>query len=129
MNRPYSCYLKQKMGQRLSGENALSAAKLARQTGITQQNLSRWLQEARSLPFSSPSRALRVWAVEQKAQIIARASELSGDSLARYLEGEGVKITHLKRWRSALDEAGEGPIGVTRRIRSLERELARKERA
>jgi len=129
MTRPFSCYLKQKMVERLSGTNAMSAAELARQTGITQQNLSRWLQEARSLPFSSPNRAVRAWTVEQKAQIIARSSELNGDLLATYLDGEGVKMAELRRWRSALDEAGEETVGVTKRIRSLERELARRDRA
>ena len=129
MTRHFSCYLKQKMVERLTGTNALSAARLARETGITQQNLSRWLQEARSLPFNSPGRIGRVWTVEQKARIIAQASELTGDSLATYLEGEGVKASQLKRWRVALDEAGEETVGVTKRIRSLERELARKDRA
>jgi transposase-like protein len=129
MTRPFSCYLKQKMVERLSGTNAMSAAELARQTGITQQNLSRWLQEATSLPFSSPSRAIRAWTVEQKAQIIALSSELDGDLLAAYLDREGVKTAELKRWRSALDEAGEESVGVTKRIRGLERELARRDRA
>jgi transposase-like protein len=129
MTRHFSCYLKQKMVERLTGTNALSAARLARETGITQQNLSRWLQEARSLPFNSPGRTGRVWTVEQKARIIAQASELTGDSLATFLEGEGVKAAQLKRWRVALGEAGEETVGVTKRIRSLERELARKDRA
>lgn len=129
MTRSFSCYLKQKMVERLSGTNAPSAAELARQTGITQQNLSRWLQEARSFPFSSPRRAILARTVEQKAQIIARSSELNGDLLAAYLDGEGVKMAELKRWRSALDEAGEDTVGVTKRIRGLERELARRDRA
>jgi transposase-like protein len=129
MTRHFSCYLKQKMVERLTGRDAMSAARLARETGITQQNLSRWLQEARSLPFNSPSRATRAWTVEQKARIIAHASELNGESLAAYLECEGVRVSQLKRWRVALDEAGEESVGVTKRIRSLERELARKDRA
>jgi hypothetical protein len=43
--------LKQQLVARLTGVNALSAAQLARETGITQQNLSRSLSEARSSPF------------------------------------------------------------------------------
>jgi transposase-like protein len=129
MTRHFSCYLKQKMVERLTGRDAMSAARLARETGITQQNLSRWLEEARSLPFNSPSRATPAWTVEQKARLIAHASELNGESLATYLECEGVKAAQLKRWRLALDEAGEESVGATKRIRSLERELARKDRA
>lgn len=42
---------KQKMVQRLTGRNAVRATQLAQETGVAQQNLSRWLQEARSLPI------------------------------------------------------------------------------
>ena len=51
MTRPFSVALKQQMVARLTGVNAVSAAQLARETGITQQNLSRWLSEARNSPF------------------------------------------------------------------------------
>jgi transposase len=130
MTRPFSLELRQKMVERLSGTNAMSAAQLARETGITQQNLSRWLEEARSLPLTSSSRsASRAWSVEQKARIVMHASELDGDLLATYLDGEGVKIAHLRRWRLALGDAGEETVGITKRIRRLERELARKEKA
>jgi hypothetical protein len=115
---------------RLSGANALSAAQLARETGITQQNLSRWLSEARSLPFVLPERAfVSSRTVEQKAQIIAQAAPLAGDQLAAYLQREGLKLGQLRRWRLALAEAGEESVGMTKRIRKLERELVRKERA
>jgi transposase len=127
MTRPFSSYLKQKMVERLVGRNAISAARLARETGITQQNLSRWLEEARSAPFASSS--YRAWTVEQKARIVARASELHGDLLTTYLDDEGLKMASLERWRRALDQAGEESVGMTKRIRRLERELARTERA
>jgi transcriptional regulator with XRE-family HTH domain len=39
------------MVARLTGANAISAAQLARESGVTQQNLSQWLSEARNLPF------------------------------------------------------------------------------
>jgi hypothetical protein len=53
VTRPYSLAFKQKMIERLTGKEARSAAQLSRQTGVRQQNLSRWLQEARSLPLVS----------------------------------------------------------------------------
>lgn len=130
MTSPFSFYLKQKMVARLAGKKAISAARLARETGISQQNLSRWLEEARTLPFAAATRGIaRAWTVEQKARIVSRASELDGQFLAAYLDGEGVKVALLKRWRLALDEAGEGTVGMTKCVRRLERELARKDRA
>ena len=50
MTRAYSPAFKQKMVSRLIGSDAVSALQLSRETGVRQQNLSRWLQEARSLP-------------------------------------------------------------------------------
>jgi hypothetical protein len=50
MTRPYSLAFKQKMLERLTGRDAVSARQLSLETGVRQQNLSRWLQEARSLP-------------------------------------------------------------------------------
>jgi transposase-like protein len=50
MTRPFSLAFKQQMIDRLTGKGALNPSQLARETGIPQQSLSRWLQEARSLP-------------------------------------------------------------------------------
>jgi hypothetical protein len=62
MTRPFSLAFKQKMIERLTGNDALSATQLSRQTGVRQQNLSRWLEEARSLPFvGSDVVARRKW--------------------------------------------------------------------
>lgn len=130
MTKAYSMALKQQMISRLVGVNAISAAQLARNSGISQQNLSRWLSEARSLPFWSPVNGIvPTWTVEQKARIIAQASRLTGNELATYLDKEGVKPSHFRRWRLALEEAGEESLGTTKRIRKLERELIRKDRA
>jgi transposase len=130
MTRPYSIAFKQKMVDRLTGKNALSAVQLARESGIRQQNLSRWLQEARSLPFvASNNRMDRGWTVEQKARVVTEASKLVGDQLTAHLEAHGVKLADFERWRIALENEGNGSAAAAKRIRQLERELARKEKA
>ena len=45
------------------------------------------------------------------------------------LEREGVKFAEFEQWRLALEEGGTASTATTRRIRKLERELARKEKA
>jgi transposase-like protein len=130
MTRAFSITFKRKMVERLTGKNALNPSQLARETGIRQQNLCRWLDEARSLPLVAfHKRIAREWTVEQKARIVAEASKLTGDQLVVFLESEGVKLAHFERWRLALEEDGQGSNATTRRIRKLERELARKEKA
>jgi transposase len=130
MTRPYSLAFKQKMVERLTGKNPLNQSQLARETGVRQQNLSLWLEQARSLPVvASEKRNVHRWSVEQKARILAEGSELTGDQLAAFLESSGVGLAEFERWRVALEEDGQGSSATTKRIRKLERELARKEKA
>jgi transposase len=131
MSKPFSVAFKHKMIQRLTGNNAVSALQLARETGVRQQNLSRWLQEARSLPIMTdkPKPVVREWTVEQKAHVLAGASHLDGEALTAYLQREGVKFAEYEQWRIALDEGGRASTVTHKRIRQLERELARKEKA
>ncbi len=131
MSRPFSVAFKQKMVQRLTGKNAVSASQLARETGVRQQNLSRWLEEARSVPImaDTPKPAVREWTVEQKARVLAEGSKLDGKELTAYLEREAVKFADYEQWRLALDEGGRASTSTIKRIRQLERELARKEKA
>jgi hypothetical protein len=47
VTKPFSLAFEQKMVSRLIGKDAVSARQLALETGLRQQTLSRWLQEAR----------------------------------------------------------------------------------
>ena len=130
MTKAYSIAFKQKMVERLTGKNAVNPSQLGREIGIRQQNLSRWLHEARSLPsVAANTPKSRVWTVEQKVRVLASASKLTGEELTSYLEREGVKLADFERWRIALEEDGGSSAAVLKRIRKLERELARKEKA
>jgi transposase len=110
MTRPYSLAFKQKMIERLTGKDAMSASQLSRQT-------------------ASDTVPRRKWSVEQKARVLAEAVNLSGEALCAYLDGEGVSLVDFERWRVALEEDGCDSGTTTKRIRKLERELARKEKA
>jgi hypothetical protein len=93
------------MVQRLIGKDALSAAQLSRETGVRQQSLSRWLEEARSLPRVAehpPSR--QPWSLERKAQILAEASKLTG---CVALLHRWMSVALSKRSRSSME------LGVT----------------
>jgi hypothetical protein len=130
MTRPFSIAFKQKMVQRLIGKDAVSAMQLARETGVRQQNLSRWLEEARSLPLvGSRDVTKQAFTLEEKARVLAAAAKLHGEQLHEYLGREGIRLAEFERWRIALEEEGRSPSATIKRIRQLERELARKEKA
>jgi hypothetical protein len=123
---------KQKMVRRLTGKTAVTATQLGRETGIGHQTLSRWLGEARSVPAVAkkpPKPVVREWTVEQKARMLADAAKLDGEQLAAYLEREGVTLAEYEQWRLALSEGGQSASLTNKRIRQLERDLARKEKA
>jgi transposase len=119
------------MVERLSGSHAKSACQVARETGVSQQSLSRWLREARSLPDVATSKrsSSKVWTIDEKVRVLATASTVSGEELSQLLEREGLVLAELERWRLALGEDPRGTVATTKRIRTLERELARKEKA
>jgi hypothetical protein len=114
---------------RLTGKDAVSSRQLALETGLRQQTLSRWMQETSSLPVMAAKRPRRDWSIEEKIRILAKTTTLTGAELMGYLQREGVLQAEYEQWRLALSEEGRAPLATTKRIRALERELARKEKA
>jgi transposase len=129
VTRPFSLAYKQKMLDRLTGKDAVSARQLSLETGLRQQTLSRWLQDACSLSGMPSKRQTRDWSIDEKIRILAKAGTLTGAELTDLLEREGLVLAEYEQWRLALAEEGRASLATTKRIRALERELARKEKA
>jgi transposase len=129
VTRPFSLAYKQKMLDRLTGKDAVSARQLSLETGLRQQTLSRWLQDAYSLSVMPPKRPTRRWSIDEKIRILAKAGRLTGAELTDLLEREGLLLAEYEQWRLALAEEGRAALATTKRMRALERELARKEKA
>jgi transposase len=117
------------MIERLTGGSPESARQGARETGISQQTLSRWLRQARSLPDVAAKRATsKMWSIDEKVRVLGEAAKLSGTQLTTMLQREGLLLAELEQWKLTLGE-DKASIATTKRIRKLERELARKEKA
>ena len=130
MAKPFSLAFKQKMIERMSGVDAESARKVSRDTGVSQQTLSRWLLQARSLPLMPPpKRTSKVWSIDEKIRVLSEATKVTGVQLTALLHREGLLLAELEQWRLALDEEGRASKATVKRIGKLERELARKEKA
>jgi transposase len=129
VTKPFSPVFKSKMVERLIGKDAISARQLQQEVGVPQTTLSRWLEEARSLPRVPPPKRSKTWTVDEKIKILAEAARLTGEQLSSFLEQQGLRLAEFEQWRLSLDEEGRSSKAVTNRIRGLERELARKEKA
>jgi hypothetical protein len=71
----------------------------------------------------------KAWSIDEKVRILAEAGKLTGAELTGFLGREGLSLAELDQWRMALAEEGRASKATTKRIRKLERELARKEKA
>jgi 5-methylthioribose kinase len=117
------------MIERMTGGSPESARQVARETGISQETLSRWLRLAHRLPEVAAKRqTTKTWSIDEKVRVLSEASKLSGSQLTTMLQHEGLLLAELEQWRLALGE-DKASIATTKRIRKLERELARKEKA
>jgi len=137
------------MVQRMSGPERITATALSREVGIAQPTLSRWLREApmvesmarkKKASKAKASRGSR-WTAENKLRVVLAASALSDDELGTFLRREGVHESQLLEWRATVvasataalsprsKRAGSRTSPEAKRIRELERELSRKEKA
>jgi hypothetical protein len=69
------------------------------------------------------------WSIEEKIRILAKASPLKEPERSEFLGREGVPLAEYEQWRLALGDEGRASLATMKRIRALERELARKEKA
>ena len=134
---PYSPAFKGKLLEKLLGPNAHSACSLSREVGIPQTTLSRWMREAVTLKDMGKKKR-KSWSAEEKLRIVVQASELPEEELGAFLRREGVHSSQLEQWRETVQGALTG--GQTsesrrqaqrdrKRIRKLEQELRRKDKA
>lgn len=130
------------------GPNSVTATSLSAETGIPQPTLSRWLRAAASIksvsrtkPPSSttetpaPPKRPQDWTALERAQAVLAASQLSDEDLGEFLRTQGLHRDQLDEWRRALEESLAQPRRSARassdakRIKELEREIARKDKA
>jgi len=147
----YSETFKAQMVQKLTRPGSPSATELSREVGVPQSTLSRWVRQARSVPeawtgtLSSPEESRRTmptrrpqdWTAEEKYAVVMEAASLADEELGGWLREKGLHEATLKQWRQEMIEGLAEPkarsssrsSAETRRIRELERELTRKEKA
>jgi transposase len=137
------------MVRKMVGPEGVSATALAREVGIPQSTLSRWLRNtgtAAGLALVAPAegaqdtvkpRRPRDWSPEEKLQAVIEAQSLGEDQLGAFLRHKGLHEAQLHQWRTIiLAGLQRQPVrpsskssAESRRIRTLEKELERKDKA
>ena len=131
------------MVSKLVGPHATSATALSKETGLAQATLSRWLREASTLKRSMPpkdeekpvAKQLQEWTPEEKFSVVLEAASLSEGELGVFLRSKGLTTAILDEWREQAMTGLRGTKQVSAtvvgsaRVKQLERELARKDKA
>ena len=134
--------------QRMLMPSGPSANKLSQEVGIGQPTLSRWLREATTLesvtkrrkpskqPTTTPTqRQPEARSPEEKLRLVLESGGLAEAELGEFLRRHGIHEADLAAWReAALGGLGVQPAASTRstdarRVRELEKELRRKDKA
>jgi transposase-like protein len=139
----YSEAFRTKMVQRMLSPNARSMRVIAREAGVPEGTLYRWRNEATLATMSgrstddpprSPAQSPQDWTAEEKLAVVLEAASVPDAELGAYLRTKGVHEAQLREWRqqalSGLQGKRERPASDdARRVRQLERELNRKDKA
>jgi hypothetical protein len=118
--------------------------------GVNQPTLSKWLRDARTLrtvskskskaePREKARRRPEDWSAEEKLEVVLKARGLSEAELGEFLRREGLHEEQLRQWMQSVELAAleslrgarksSGKSSGAKRIKELERELRRKEKA
>jgi transposase-like protein len=134
------------MVQKLTGPHALSATALSSEVGIAQGTLSRWLKQAATLPstMSPPdddTKRPQDWSPEEKVALVLEAAAVPSAELGAFLRRKGVHEAQLAEWRTQVTQGAvaamrpptraqrEAAAVEAKKIRQLEREILRKDKA
>jgi len=135
--------LKAKLIERMLPPQNASVSALARETGIPKDTLYCWRNQARRQrgltprPTAGPAER---WRAEEKFAMVVETASLNEAQLGEYCRKRGVYPEQVHAWRRACEQANAGSSSATprlnpethtdkRRIRELERELQRKDKA
>ena len=149
----YTDMFKNAMIQKMTGPGAMSASALSKQVEVPQSTLSKWLRMAgvgssygfpingheysKMAKIKGPKRP-NDWSAEDKLKVVMEAAGLDDEKLGDLLRKKGLHQTHLEQWRlQMLDGLQTGfskktarqKQADTKRIRALEKELRRKDKA
>ena len=114
---------------------------VARETGLSEGTLYRWIKQAKSKGMVGPSkRSPEKWSTEDKFLIVAETVKLSQAELSEYCRRKGLFVEQVEVWQDACLQANGGVAQEASRlqkelrqkdkeIKQLQRDLRRKEAA
>jgi transposase len=138
----YSEERKASVMRKLLPPNNRSVAAVAREEGISEQTLYNWRQHVREtgVPVPGSGKQTEDWSAEAKFAAVVETASMNAAELSEYCRSKGLYPEQIQQWREAcVQGAGSACLQQKqvkqearqdkKRIRQLERELKRKEKA
>lgn len=131
----YAENFKKAMVQKLLLPDGPSVLSLSRETGVSEQSLYNWKAKYQNGGSGQTQRSPRHWTNENKYEALLEAAKLTGEDLGKWLREKGLRSEHIEIWQQEMKEnlnqqkKNTGLKEAKRRIKELERELHRKDKA
>jgi transposase-like protein len=141
--RTYSAEFKASIIEKRLPPQHVEVVQLAQESGIPKDTLYSWRSQARrerGLTASPAAEAGHRWSSEEKVTVVVETAALNEAALGEYCRQRGLYPEPITTWRAACQQAN--PVAPSpkarplseaqadkRRIRDLERELRRKDKA
>ncbi len=138
----YSAERKAAVLKRMQPPDSISIRQLSKEEGIGESTLHKWRSQARGkgqlLPDADTS--AESWSSREKFAAVLETAALNEIDLAAWCRERGLYPAQIASWRAACEQANEWERASTtrlgqavredrKRVKDLERELARKEKA
>ncbi|MET3124857.1 transposase-like protein [Oxalobacteraceae bacterium GrIS 2.11] len=138
----YSSERKEAAQRRMMPPENMPVSALARETGITEQTLYTWRRQLKKQGIAVPGNGKNSgqWSSEDKFAVVLETATMSIAEQAEYCRRKGLFIEQIQEWRQICSGANANAAeaaktlrdqskGDQKRIRALEKELNRKEKA
>ena len=138
----YSAERKEAILKRMMPPENRPVSELARENGITEQTLYTWRRQLKTqgVPVPGDGKNAEDWSSEDKFAVVLETARLNEAEMAEYCRRKGLFIEQIGAWREACKQANAQTVEATReqreqskgdrkRIKQLEKELQRKEKA
>jgi len=138
-NMKYSRAIRLSVLAKILPPNNQSIRSVSREHGISEQTIRNWKAESISgkLSDDNAEKSPAYYSSSEKYGLLMESAKLSDDALGTFLRERGLHSEHLTLWNQELREMVKnksiqrdtGVKADKKRIRELEKELARKEKA
>jgi transposase len=142
MHKRYSDEFKESVIQKMMPPNSMSVSQLCGETGVSDVTLYKWRKDYRNRGGVMPVGVSKPgnWSAEDKLAVVIETASFNESQLGEYCRGKGIYPEQIEQWKTEAlsgyknsNQMKKEKVKLRRedkkKIKNLERELNRKEKA